>query len=180
MPARKAAAATPSPAGEQPNVADARRELVLRLKRVEGQLRAVQRMIEEGNDCDPIAQQLAAARKALDKAFFELMACAIEHPGVLGGRRGRRAARAEADEDAGPARLRTRRVASGAKRRAADHCAQMRRRASSRQRHVAAPRGAGTQRGSVTDALRSARATASDNSVCRSLPGVRSASSCFQ
>ena len=57
-----------------------RRELVLRLKRVEGQLRAVQRMIEEGNECEPIAQQLAAARKALDKAFFELMACAIEHP----------------------------------------------------------------------------------------------------
>jgi len=81
LPARKTAAATPSPASEQPVVADARRELVLRLKRVEGQLRAVQRMIEEGNDCDPIAQQLAAARKALDKAFFELMACAIEHPG---------------------------------------------------------------------------------------------------
>jgi DNA-binding FrmR family transcriptional regulator len=80
LPARKAVAATPAPAGEQPVVADARRELVLRLKRVEGQLRAVQRMIEEGNDCDPIAQQLAAARKALDKAFFELMACAIEHP----------------------------------------------------------------------------------------------------
>ena len=78
MRARKAAAATPS--GLPPGVADARRELVLRLKRVEGQLRAVQRMIEEGNDCDPIAQQLAAARKALDKAFFELMACAIEHP----------------------------------------------------------------------------------------------------
>jgi DNA-binding FrmR family transcriptional regulator len=57
-----------------------RRELVLRLKRVEGQLRAVQRMIEEGQDCEPVAQQLAAARKALDKAFFELMACAIEHP----------------------------------------------------------------------------------------------------
>lgn len=59
---------------------ESRRELVLRLKRVEGQLRAVQRMIEEGNDCEPIAQQLAAARKALDRAFFELMACAIEHP----------------------------------------------------------------------------------------------------
>jgi DNA-binding FrmR family transcriptional regulator len=78
LPARKAAA--PSPAGEQLVVADARRELVLRLKRVEGQLRAVQRMIEEGTDCEPIAQQLTAARRALDKAFFELMACAIEHP----------------------------------------------------------------------------------------------------
>lgn len=75
MPARKAAATAATP-----GVDTARRELVLRLKRVEGQLRAVQRMIEEGNDCEPIAQQLAAARKALDKAFFELMACAIEHP----------------------------------------------------------------------------------------------------
>jgi DNA-binding FrmR family transcriptional regulator len=68
--------------------ATARRELVLRLKRVEGQLRAVQRMIDEGDDCEPIAQQLAAARKALDKAFFELMACAIEHPEFSNGREG--------------------------------------------------------------------------------------------
>jgi CsoR family transcriptional regulator, copper-sensing transcriptional repressor len=68
-----------------PGADTARRELVLRLKRVEGQLRAVQRMIEEGNDCEPIAQQLTAARKALDKAFFELMACAIEHPEFSSG-----------------------------------------------------------------------------------------------
>jgi DNA-binding FrmR family transcriptional regulator len=61
---------------------------VLRLKRVEGQLRAVQRMIDDGEDCEPVAQQLAAARKALDKAFFELMACAIEHPEFSNGREG--------------------------------------------------------------------------------------------
>ena len=60
--------------------ARARHELVLRLKRVEGQLRGIQRMINEGEDCEPVAQQLAASRKALDKAFFELLACAIEHP----------------------------------------------------------------------------------------------------
>jgi CsoR family transcriptional regulator, copper-sensing transcriptional repressor len=60
--------------------ASARHELVLRLKRVEGQLRGIQRMIETGDDCEPIAQQLSASRKALDKAFFELLACAIEHP----------------------------------------------------------------------------------------------------
>jgi DNA-binding FrmR family transcriptional regulator len=60
--------------------ASARHELVLRLKRVEGQLRGIQRMIESGDDCEPIAQQLSASRKALDKAFFELLACAIEHP----------------------------------------------------------------------------------------------------
>jgi DNA-binding FrmR family transcriptional regulator len=62
------------------DAARARHELVLRLKRVEGQLRGIQRMIESGDDCEPIAQQLAASRKALDKAFFELLACAIEHP----------------------------------------------------------------------------------------------------
>jgi DNA-binding FrmR family transcriptional regulator len=60
--------------------ASRRRELVLRLKRVEGQLRGIQAMVERGEDCEPVAQQLAAARKALDRAFFELMACAIEHP----------------------------------------------------------------------------------------------------
>lgn len=60
--------------------ARARHDLVMRLKRVEGQLRGVQRMIESGEDCEPVAQQLAASRKALDKAFFELLACAIEHP----------------------------------------------------------------------------------------------------
>jgi DNA-binding FrmR family transcriptional regulator len=61
-------------------VAAARRELALRLKRVEGQVRAVAGMIEAGADCEEIAQQLAAARKALDRAFYELMACALEHP----------------------------------------------------------------------------------------------------
>jgi DNA-binding FrmR family transcriptional regulator len=79
LPAPKAAAKPAATADT------ARRELVLRLKRVEGQLRAVQRMIEEGDDCEPIAQQLTAARKALDKAFFELMACAIEHPEFSSG-----------------------------------------------------------------------------------------------
>lgn len=80
MPARKRS----DPVGGGADTA--RRELVLRLKRIEGQLRAVQRMIDAGDDCEPIAQQLAAARKALDKAFFELMACAIEHPEFSNGR----------------------------------------------------------------------------------------------
>ena len=65
--------------------AKARTDLLNRLKRAEGQLRGVQRMIEDGNDCEPIAQQLAAARKALDRTFFELMACAIEHPDFSSG-----------------------------------------------------------------------------------------------
>jgi DNA-binding FrmR family transcriptional regulator len=60
--------------------AAARRDLVMRLKRVEGQLRGVQHMIEANEDCEAVAQQLSAARKALDKAFYELLACALEHP----------------------------------------------------------------------------------------------------
>ncbi|MFN7570002.1 MAG: metal-sensitive transcriptional regulator [Betaproteobacteria bacterium] len=61
-------------------VAAARRELALRLKRVEGQVRAVAGMVEAGADCEATAQQLAAARTAHDRAFYELMACALEHP----------------------------------------------------------------------------------------------------
>jgi DNA-binding FrmR family transcriptional regulator len=60
--------------------ASARRALVLRLKRIEGQLRGIQSMIEADADCEAIAQQMSAARKALDKTYFELAACAIAHP----------------------------------------------------------------------------------------------------
>lgn len=74
---KPAAGVSLSPAPGDP--AALRRELVLRLKRVEGQLRGIQAMVERGEDCEPVAQQLAAARKALDRAFFELMSCAIEH-----------------------------------------------------------------------------------------------------
>lgn len=49
-----------------------------RLARVEGQLRGVQRLIAEDADCETVAQQLSAARKALDKSFFAMVACIIE------------------------------------------------------------------------------------------------------
>jgi DNA-binding FrmR family transcriptional regulator len=67
------------------SVGQARQDLVSRLRRVEGQIRGVQSMIESAADCEAIAQQLTAARKALDRAFFELMACAIEHPQLAAG-----------------------------------------------------------------------------------------------
>ena len=80
---------------EQRNADEARRELVLRLKRAEGQIRGVQNMIAGGEDCEKIAQQLSAARKALDKAFYELMACAIQHPQFSANQRERHDARIE-------------------------------------------------------------------------------------
>jgi DNA-binding FrmR family transcriptional regulator len=55
-----------------------RRELVLRLKRIEGQVRGIQAMIEGGSECEKVTQQLSAARRALDKAFFSVLACAIQ------------------------------------------------------------------------------------------------------
>lgn len=53
-------------------------EVMHRLRRVEGQIRGVLTMMEEGKPCDAIAQQLSAARKALDRAFYEMMACSME------------------------------------------------------------------------------------------------------
>jgi DNA-binding FrmR family transcriptional regulator len=41
--------------------------LLNRLRRVEGQARGLQRMIEEGRPCDEIFTQLAATKAALDR-----------------------------------------------------------------------------------------------------------------
>lgn len=57
----------------------ARHDISNRLARVEGQVRGIRRLIDEEADCEKIAQQMAAARKALDKAFHEMLACMIEH-----------------------------------------------------------------------------------------------------
>jgi DNA-binding FrmR family transcriptional regulator len=44
-----------------------RDEITNRLKRVEGQIRGLQRMIEEQRECEAILTQLMAARAALDR-----------------------------------------------------------------------------------------------------------------
>ena len=38
-----------------------------RLRRIEGQVRGLQRMVDEGRDCSEIVMQLSAARAALDR-----------------------------------------------------------------------------------------------------------------
>lgn len=58
---------------------DAKKAMDSRLARIEGQVHAVRRMIEEDESCDSIAQQLSAARRALDRAFYEMVACMIRH-----------------------------------------------------------------------------------------------------
>lgn len=53
-------------------------EILARLRRVEGQIRGIQRMIEEHRDCEAIVTQLMAARAALDKASLVIMSRHIE------------------------------------------------------------------------------------------------------
>jgi DNA-binding FrmR family transcriptional regulator len=55
-----------------------RTDLLNRLKRAEGQLRGVQRMIEEGQPCLDIAGQMAAVRRALDSAYVRMTVCFME------------------------------------------------------------------------------------------------------
>jgi len=55
-----------------------KKALILRLKRIEGQVRGLQRLIDEDAPCESVAQQLSAARRALDKAFHSLVGCLIE------------------------------------------------------------------------------------------------------
>ncbi len=51
--------------------------IVARLRRVEGQVRAIARMIDERRDCHAIAQQMSAARSALERATVQLMATSM-------------------------------------------------------------------------------------------------------
>ncbi len=55
-------------------------DVIKRLRRLEGQVRGIQRMIEEGDECRDIVTQLAAAQGALDRVGFKLMAAALSSP----------------------------------------------------------------------------------------------------
>ncbi len=55
-----------------------KKALIPRLKRIEGQIRGVRRLIDEDAPCESVAQQFSAARRVLDKAFHSLAGCLIE------------------------------------------------------------------------------------------------------
>lgn len=64
---------------------DTKQALVSRLKRIEGQVRGVQGMVEAERDCREVLQQLAAIRSALNSAslvFIEQYAshCLLDQP----------------------------------------------------------------------------------------------------
>ncbi len=56
----------------------ARTDVLNRLRRVEGQLRGIQRMVERGDDCRKVAQQFSAVRRALDSTYARMTVCLLE------------------------------------------------------------------------------------------------------
>ena len=52
----------------QPIPDEVKSDLLVRLRRIEGQVRGVQRMLNAGRDCHEVLQQLTAARSALQNA----------------------------------------------------------------------------------------------------------------
>ena len=48
-----------------------------RLRRIEGQVRGLIDMVESGRPCEDVAQQMSAARKAMEKTFYRMMACTV-------------------------------------------------------------------------------------------------------
>lgn len=61
---------------ELPN--EDRDKIIKRLRRVEGQLRGIQAMIDEGRDCNEVLTQFAAAHRAMSKAGFRFFAATME------------------------------------------------------------------------------------------------------
>jgi len=56
---------------------DAVKTAVNRLRRAEGQIAGVIRMLEAGRDCEDVVTQLAAVSRALDKAGFAIVASGL-------------------------------------------------------------------------------------------------------
>jgi DNA-binding FrmR family transcriptional regulator len=52
-------------------------DVTRRLRRIEGQVRALQQMLADGRDCREIVTQLSAANKALEQAGFVIVAAGL-------------------------------------------------------------------------------------------------------
>jgi DNA-binding FrmR family transcriptional regulator len=50
-----------------------------RLKRMEGQIRGVLKMMEEGQECKDVVIQLSAVRSAIDRAIAVIVSTNLEH-----------------------------------------------------------------------------------------------------
>lgn len=55
-----------------------REEIIARLRRIEGQVRGLARMVEEEAPCEEILTQLLAARSALEQAGLHIVRCSMD------------------------------------------------------------------------------------------------------
>jgi len=69
--------------------------VIKRLRRAQGQIGGVIKMIEEGRDCADVVTQLAAASRALDRAGFKIIATGLQECALNGGDGGAEADRAQ-------------------------------------------------------------------------------------
>ncbi len=58
--------------------------VINRIKRAQGQLAGVLRLLEEGRECEDVVMQLAAVSKALDRAGFAIVASGLQQCLVAG------------------------------------------------------------------------------------------------
>jgi CsoR family transcriptional regulator, copper-sensing transcriptional repressor len=54
-------------------------DVVARLRKVEGQVAGIIRMVESGRECRDVVGQISAASTALDRAGFRLLASGLRH-----------------------------------------------------------------------------------------------------
>ncbi|EGI76864.1 metal-sensitive transcriptional regulator [Hylemonella gracilis] len=58
--------------------AEHQKDVINRLRRIEGQVRGVIEMIQTERSNEELALQMSAVRKAMDKAFYRLIACHVQ------------------------------------------------------------------------------------------------------
>ena len=80
----KSRSAKPATREKLHGYSDKREALVKRLRRIEGQVRGVQGMVEDDRYCIDIVTQITAIQAALDKVALELLEDHAEHC-VIGG-----------------------------------------------------------------------------------------------
>jgi len=53
-------------------------DLQMRLRRVEGQIRGIIGMLDDGKTCEQVVTQILAARAAMDSVALELVRCQVD------------------------------------------------------------------------------------------------------
>jgi DNA-binding FrmR family transcriptional regulator len=55
-----------------------RQDVAKRLRRIQGQLSGILKMLEEGRECEEVATQVAAAAKALNRTGFKVVSAGMQ------------------------------------------------------------------------------------------------------